>query len=174
MKRFLFPVEYYNSTYSINFRHYYDLGYRAILFDVDNTLVPHDHMSDERSRKLTKELREIGFKIAFVSNNKEPRVRDFAAELKVEGLSDIEYVYKAGKPKKNGYVRAMEILGTNNKNTIFVGDQIFTDICGANRAGIHSILVDIIDRHEDTHIFFKRILEVPIKKLYLMKHPKKQ
>ena len=77
MAGFLFPTEYYDSTYSIDFQKYYDMGYRGLIFDIDNTLVPHNAMHDDRSRKLFKELREIGFKVCFVSNNKEPRVKKF-------------------------------------------------------------------------------------------------
>ena len=56
MARFLYPSEYYTSTYSIDFEHYYQMGYRALLFDIDNTLVPHNAMSDERSRELLERL----------------------------------------------------------------------------------------------------------------------
>ena len=54
MSIFLYPSEYYDSTYSINFKKYYNLGYRGIIFDIDNTLVPHNAMHDERSRRLFK------------------------------------------------------------------------------------------------------------------------
>ena len=43
----------------------------------------------------------------------------------------VNYIYKAGKPKPAGYRKAMAVLGTDTSNTIFVGDQIFTDVCGA-------------------------------------------
>lgn len=173
MKRFLFPVEYYRSTYNIDFKHYYDLGYRGIIFDIDNTLVPHDAMSDERSRKLLKDLREIGFKIIFLSNNDEPRVKNFAKEINADGLSTINYIYKAKKPLKDSYIKAAALLKIETKNMLFIGDQIFTDILGANNASIHSILVDKVNKKEDAHIYLKRILEYPVKGLYLMKHRKK-
>ena len=171
MSRFLYPTEYYTSTYSIDFGHYYRMGYRGILFDIDNTLVPHNAMSDERSCTLLEELRRAGFSVCFVSNNKEPRVADFVSELHVDGLPDVIYVFKAGKPRKHGYCDAMRRLGTTPGNTLFVGDQLFTDIWGANRAGIHSILVKPIDKKEEIQIVLKRILERPILKLYRRKHP---
>lgn len=170
MSRFLYPSEYYTSTYSIDFGRYYRMGYRGILFDIDNTLVPHNAMSDERSRALLEELRRTGFSVCFVSNNKEPRVADFAAELHVDGLPDVIYVYKAGKPKKWGYYNAMRKMKTTPQNTVFVGDQLFTDIWGANNARIHSILVKPIDKKEEIQIVLKRILERPILWLYLRKH----
>lgn len=161
---FLYPSEYYDSTYSINFKKYYNLGYRGIIFDIDNTLVPHNAMHDDRSRRLFKKLNELGYKICFVSNNKEPRVKEFNKE--VGGY----YIYKAGKPKKKGFIEAMEKMNTTRENTLFVGDQLFTDIWGANNAKLHSILVKPIDKKEEIQIVLKRYLEYPILKLYLINH----
>ena len=155
MARFLFPTEYYDSTYSIDFEKYYRLGYRGVIFDIDNTLVPHNAMHDQRSRALFKRLKEIGFKFCFVSNNKEPRVKSFNDE--VNGC----YVYKAGKPKTRGFREAMKKMGTSTRNTIFVGDQLYTDIWGANNARLHSILVKQIDKKEEIQIVLKRIIEKP-------------
>jgi HAD superfamily phosphatase (TIGR01668 family) len=168
MGRFLFPDEYYDSTYSIDFKKYYDMGYRGVLFDIDNTLVEHNAMADERSIKLINELKNIGFGICFVSNNKKQRVADFNADMHVR------YVFKADKPSAKGYLKAMKRLNTNKENTIFVGDQLFTDIWGANNAHIHSILVKQIARHEEIQIILKRILEKPIIWLYTRKHKMKK
>lgn len=167
MSRFLFPTEYYDSTYSIDFEQYYKQGYRGIIFDIDNTLVPHNAMHDDRSRKLFRQLKEIGFKVCFVSNNKEKRVKDFNEE--VGGF----YVFKAGKPKKDGYYQAMRKMKTKRSTTLFVGDQLFTDIWGANNARIHSILVKQIDKKEEIQIVLKRIIEKPVIWLYLRSHPLK-
>ena len=167
MTNYLFPTEYYKSTYSINFDKYYNLGYRAIIFDIDNTLVPHDAKHDDRSRKLFKHLNELGFKICFVSNNDKDRVAPFCNE--VGG----NYICKAGKPMAKGYLKAMKKMGTTRENTLFVGDQLFTDIWGANNAKLHSILVKPIDKKEEIQIVLKRFLEYPIIKLYLVKHPLK-
>ena len=80
--------------------------------------------------------------------------------------------YKAGKPKPSGYRTAMERLGTDTKNTLFVGDQIFTDIIGANLTGIRSILVAPIDPHEEIQIVLKRFIEKPVIACY-KRHLKK-
>ncbi len=163
----LFPTEYYNSTYSIDFEKYYRLGYRGIIFDIDNTLVPHNAPQDARSKELFKKLNEIGYKVCFVSNNKEPRVKSFNKDV---GGS---YVFKANKPSPKGYIKAMNNMGTTRENTLFVGDQIFTDIWGANNAKLHSILVKQIDKKEEIQIVLKRIIEKPIIALYLTKHKMK-
>ncbi|MBP3235087.1 MAG: YqeG family HAD IIIA-type phosphatase [Eubacterium sp.] len=164
MSFILYPTEYYDSTYHINFKKYYDLGYRGIIFDIDNTLVPHDEMNDEKSRNLLSRLKDFGFKICFVSNNDEPRVKEFCEEV------DIQYIYKAEKPKKNGFIKAMQKMKTTKETTLFVGDQLFTDIWGANNAKIHSILVNPITKEKYFHIVLKRILEKPIKNMYLKRH----
>lgn len=162
-KRF-YPKDYFDSTYSINFKKFYMLGYRAVIFDVDNTLVEHDAPADERAVALISKLKAIGFKICFLSNNDEERVASFN-----EGLG-CEYIYKAGKPLAKGYLAAMEKMGTDRMNTMFVGDQIFTDIWGANNAGIRSVLVQPIAKHEEIQIVLKRIPEKLILHFYLKKH----
>ena len=148
-----YPSEYYTSTYVIDFAEYYKKGYRGILFDIDNTLVPHNAPATKEAIRLIHRLKEIGFGICLVSNNKEPRVAEFNKPL------DVKYIYKAGKPKRSGYQKAMQLLGTDTTNTLFVGDQLFTDVWGANRAGIYSILVKQIAKHEEIQIVLKRKLE---------------
>ena len=91
-----------------------------------------------------------------LSNNKEPRVKMFNDAV------GVNYTYKAGKPKPSGYIKAMEKIGCDRSNTIFVGDQIFTDVMGANLAGIRTILVKPIHPKEEIQIVLKRILEKPI------------
>lgn len=164
MGTFLFPDEYYESTYIIPFEKYVKKGYKAVIFDIDNTLVPHNAMHDERSKALFERLKAIGLKYAFVSNNNEFRVREFNREVRGE------YVFKAGKPSGAGFNKAMIKLGTNKDNTFFVGDQLFTDIWGANNAKLHSILVNQIDKKEEIQIVLKRYLEKPVLKLYLRNH----
>ena len=98
-------------------------------------------------------LHEIGWHTIVLSNNKEPRVKMFATQ------AGTDYIYKAGKPGKDGYEHAMKQMGTNPQNTLFVGDQIFTDIWGANRVGIRTILVKPIHPKEEIQIVLKRYLE---------------
>lgn len=157
MGRFLFPDEYISSTYSIDFDKYYKNGIRAIFFDIDNTLVMHDAPADKRAEKLIRGLLDKGFKVYFISNNEEPRVRDFAA------ITGGNYVYKAGKPKPDGFYEAMKQSGLKRKEVLFIGDQLFTDIWGANNARIRNILVGRISAREPYYIHLKRILEMPFR-----------
>ena len=87
---FLYPGEYIDSTYSIDFDKLYKEGYRGIIFDIDNTLVTHGSPADERAIALFKHLKELGFSCLVLSNNKEPRVKSFAKQV------GIKYIYKAG------------------------------------------------------------------------------
>ena len=70
-----------------------------------------------------------------------------------------DYIYNARKPSTKNYIRAMEIMGTDRTNTVFVGDQLFTDVWGAKRAGIRNILVRPIHPKEEIQIVLKRYLE---------------
>lgn len=142
-----------NSVYEIDFQALYSAGYRGLLFDIDNTLVGHGDPADERAVRLFKTLHETGFKTCLISNNKEGRVKSFADA--VESF----YVYKANKPSGAGYEKGCRIMGVSKEQALFIGDQLFTDIWGANRAGIRSILVKRLYFHEEPQIHLKRILE---------------
>jgi hypothetical protein len=148
-----YPNEYVDSTYGIDFEKFYESGYRGIIFDIDNTLVPHGFPADDRAIALFKRLKSIGYKTTMLSNNKEPRVKMFC------DVVDSPYIYKAGKPNPNNYRKAMEDMNTDSDNTLFIGDQIFTDVWGANKAGIYSILVKPIHPKEEIQIVLKRYLE---------------
>ncbi|MDE6220663.1 MAG: YqeG family HAD IIIA-type phosphatase [Lachnospiraceae bacterium] len=153
MLQCFYPKEYLDSTYLIDFEEKYKQGYRSIIFDIDNTLVPHGLPADERAMALFKRLREIGYKVTMLSNNKEPRVKMFCDAV------GAPYIYKAGKPNPDKYREAMKNMGTDKTDTLFVGDQIFTDVWGANKAGIYSILVKPIHPKEEIQIVLKRYLE---------------
>ena len=153
MLQTFYPSTECNSTYDIDFQRMYDLGYRGIIFDIDNTLVPHGAPADEKAIALFEKLREIGFQTLLLSNNKEPRVKSFCEQV------DSDYIFKAGKPKKTGYEKAMERMGTTKETTFFVGDQLFTDVWGAKRTGLYSVLVKPIHPKEEIQIVLKRYLE---------------
>ena len=153
MFRRLFPSEDMDSIYDIDFKAFRERGYRAVFFDIDNTLVEHGAPATPRVTAFFKELHGLGYETCLISNNKEPRVASFANQV------ESRYLYKAGKPSPDGYIKAMQICGSTKDNTLFVGDQLFTDVWGANRAGIHSILVKPIHPKEEIQIILKRRLE---------------
>jgi len=159
-----YPDEYYDSTYSIDFEKLYEDGYRGIIFDIDNTLVPHGAPADERSIALFKRLKAIGFDAVLLSNNKEARVAMFNEPIGVHTM------WKANKPSPVGYRKAMELMGTDISSTIFVGDQLFTDVWGAKNASIRSFLVKPMNPKEEIQIVLKRKLEAIVLRSYLKNH----
>lgn len=148
-----FPDRYVASTYVIDFEELYEKGCRGLIFDIDNTLVPHGAPADERAVRLFERLKAIGYRCCLISNNQEPRVKMFNERIQVD------YVYNAHKPSVKNYKKAMEIMGTDTDNTLFIGDQLFTDVWGAKRTGIGSILVKPIHPKEEIQIVLKRYLE---------------
>lgn len=153
MLRTFYPDDYIASTYVIPFEELYKKGYRGLIFDIDNTLVPHGAPADERAIALFDRLRNIGFDTCLISNNQEPRVQPFADKV------GSKYVFDAHKPSTKNYKKAMELMKTEKENTLFVGDQLFTDVWGAKRTGIKSILVKPIHPKEEIQIVLKRYLE---------------
>ena len=151
-----FPTIYMNSTYEIDYEEMFARGFKGIIFDIDNTLVGHNAPQNEQSMALIGRLEAIGFKCAIVSNNGYERVSSFAEP------AGMFYVYKAGKPLGRGYRQAISDMGLTEGEVFAVGDQIFTDVWGANRAGLYNILVKPLGRDIGLHIHLKRILEKPI------------
>lgn len=153
LQRF-YPDAEVDSAYNIDYEGLYQAGYRGIIFDIDNTLVPHGAPADEQAVGLFERLHGLGYQVMLLSNNKEPRVKMFCDAVVGAG-----YIFKAGKPGRAGYEQAMRQMGTTNSNTIFVGDQLFTDIWGAKRTGIRTFLTKPIHPKEEIQIVLKRYLE---------------
>ena len=164
--RRFYPKKVVRSTYSINFKKYYKNGYRGVLFDIDNTLVPHGEAADAKAINFFKKLKDIGFSFCLISNNKIDRVKSFADAVGAPFICD------AHKPSTEPYNEAMKLMGTDIHDTIFVGDQVFTDVYGANRSGIYTILVRPIHPKEEIQIVLKRYLEKPILFSYKMRDRK--
>lgn len=160
-----FPDDYKMSVYVIPFEELYKEGVRGIIFDIDNTLVPHGAPADPRAIKLFARLKSLGIQSCLLSNNKEPRVQMFNRDIQTN------YIFDAHKPSTKNYKKAMEIMGTDCGNTLFVGDQLFTDVWGAKRTGIRNILVRPIHPKEEIQIVLKRYLEKIV--LYFYKKKKR-
>lgn len=159
-----YPSRYIESTYVIPFEKMYKKGYRGVIFDIDNTLVPHGAGADERAIALFERLQNIGLKVCLLSNNQEERVALFKKDI-----VPVFSIHKAGKPGIKNYKKAMELMETDDKNTFFVGDQLFTDVWGAKKTGLYTILVAPINPKEEIQIVLKRRLEYFIIKEYRKK-----
>ena len=153
MFKTFYPDEYVASTYVLDFEKMYREGCRGLVFDIDNTLVPHGAPADDRAKRLFAHLREIGMDYCVISNNQLPRVKPFADAVQAK------YIEDAHKPSTRNYKKAMQMMGCDEKNSLFVGDQLFTDVWGAKRAGMRTILVKPIHPKEEIQIVLKRYLE---------------
>lgn len=157
-----FPDEYAESVFRIDYKKLYNQGIRGVIFDIDNTLVHHGDDSTPEIDELFRIIHSIGLKTVLLTNNDEERVRRFIKNI------DTFYVCDAEKPETGGYKDALRKLSVERKEAVVIGDQMFTDILGANRCGISSILVHYIKLPEEKKIGKKRYVEKLL--LFLWKH----
>ena len=160
MLRIFYPKRIADSAYIIDYDLLYNVGYRGIIFDIDNTLVEHGADASKGAIELITRLQKIGFQVCLISNNKEERVIRFNKDIKVK------YIHNANKPARRNYIRATKLMGTSIDNTVFIGDQLFTDVFGANRIGMMSYFVKPIGPKEEIQIVIKRKLERMVLKHY--------
>ena len=142
----LYPDTYLDSIDDIDFEMYYKKGIRGIVSDIDNTLVPHGAPADEHIIKIFEKIHGMGIDTCLISNNKKLRVEPFAKAV------NSKFIYDAHKPSRESYKKAMELMNTDKESTLFIGDQIFTDIWGANRTGIETVMLKQIDKKEEIQI----------------------
>jgi len=148
------PDIYQKSIYYINYDKLYKKGIRLLLFDLDNTITPsHVNKPTKRLKKLFDELKDKGFKIIIVSNSTKHRVEPFKNELMVDAAAF------ALKPRKDKYVQIMNKFKYKHTEIAAIGDQLITDIYGANKLDITSILVNPLTEKDYTVTFFNRLLE---------------
>ena len=160
MFKLLYPYEYADSVFSINYNKLYDNGYRGLIFDIDNTLVHHGDNSTKEIDDFFRRIQSIGFKTLLLSNNTEERVKRFLTNI------DSLYICDANKPDKANYLKALEMMYIKREEAVYIGDQIFTDILGANRCGIPNILVKYIRLDNEAKIGKKRQIENALLKFY--------
>lgn len=158
----LFPSTSVESVFSIDYLKLKGMGYKAIIFDIDSTLVPHGDDTTNEIDQLFKYLHKLGFKTLLLSNNSEERISTFNRNIKTL------FIPMANKPHRANYLKAIRMLNVNYSEVILVGDQLFTDIIGANLCGIKSILVKFLKHPEDIKIGKKRQLERLILKLFAL------
>ena len=156
----LFPYEYVDSVFSIDYQKLVQKGYKGIIFDLDMTLVPHGADSTKEIDALFKTVHELGLKTLLLTNNSEERVRRFTKNI------DTLYLCDANKPEPEGFLKAVEMMEIQKEETVYIGDQIFIDIYGANKCGIANILVHYVTAEAETKIGIRRNLEKIILKLY--------
>ena len=156
----LFPYEYVDSVFSIDYGKLVQKGFKGIIFDIDMTLVPHGADSTKEIDELFRTIHKAGLKTLLLTNNSEERVKRFIKNI------DTLYLCDAEKPNPEGYLKAIQMMGIKKNETVFIGDQIFIDIYGANKCGIASILVKYVTAEVETKIGIRRNLEKIILTLY--------
>jgi len=158
MLKMLMPEFYAKCVSDINLDELKKHGVTAIILDLDNTLDSHKTKTPSpRALAFLDKLKSMGFSFCIISNGKQKRVETY-----LQGLQ-IPFVAKAGKPLKKSYKKALKILGTPPHCTAFIGDQIFTDVWGANRMGLVTILTEPIEQYENSFFYIKRFLEQFVK-----------
>lgn len=135
-------------------------GIKALILDVDNTLTTHNNPTPaDGVPEWIEEMKSAGIKLIIVSNNNTERVTPFAEML------GLHFVPNGAKPLPIGFKRAaaeLRAAGVPKNRIAAVGDQIFTDILGANLAGIRSIFVYPIEFETSLPFKLKRAAEKPL------------
>ena len=155
---FLFPTHYRRQITDVTVEDLHRMDVQAVLLDVDNTLTTHDAPDlTDAVKSWLGEMRDAGFSLIIVSNNKPERVAPFADKI------GLPFYALAHKPLPGGYRAAARQLGYSPSKCVAIGDQIFTDILGANLSGMSSVLLEPIEPEvEQKFIVFKRKIERPL------------
>ena len=156
-----YPDGYFQKVSEIGLEYLEENHIKGLILDVDNTLISYDKTMTEDTIIWATTMKENGIKMCILSNsNKAEKVKEVAQKL------GLEYSNFAMKPFKRGFRKAKKMLELENNQIAVVGDQIFTDVMGANRMKMHSILVEPIEEKDIWITLLKRPLENYIKRNY--------
>ncbi len=165
---YVIPNEFHNSFFEIDFDALYQQGKRLILTDLDNTLISYQETEPtQRIREVFQKLQELGFEIILVSNNHFPRIEHFSKSLQIQGYANMH------KPLLHRFKYVINrTKGYSLNQIVVIGDQVMTDIFGANRLGVYSILVNPLKRKtEKWYTKINRKIEEKMIQKIQKKHP---
>jgi len=132
-----------------------DKGFKNLLLDVDNTILPRDtHQVSDEVKAWLKQAREAGLNLCLISNNFHHGVYEWAERL------DLPIVAKAVKPLPHAFIRARRKMGFKRRETCMIGDQLITDVWGAHFTGMKCLLV-------------QPLVDVDLKHTLLLRHVEK-
>lgn len=158
----LYPKEYMKNVTEITLEFLKENNIKGLILDIDNTLINFDKEILSGAKQWCEQNKRNGIKMCILSNtNKIEKVEKVAKQL------NLPYLYFAKKPFKSGFLRAQKLLDLPNENIAVVGDQIFTDVIGANRCKMFAILTKPIDKRDILPTRIKRPLENIVIKRYL-------
>ena len=148
------PKEKIGIFTDFDMKHYRDLGFDTILLDIDNTIaVPNTGICDERAEKFIKDLQEAGFKVVIFSNNTRKRVDMFKRDI------DVDTNCWSMKPLPFSYLTICKKMNTEPSKTIVLGDQLVTDILGANLSGCYGIYCKQLQEKDSAITSVNRMIE---------------
>lgn len=158
---FIIPDSYYPSVYAIDYNKLKKNNIDTVIFDIDNTIAKVDDLNiPQETTILFQNLKNQNFKILLLSNNHVQRAIPLAKVL------DVEVLANAGKPNQTIYKKALDILNSKKENTVAIGDQILSDVVGAKKYGIKSILVDQLSQENNIQTgMAQKLQKFMIKKL---------
>ena len=157
-----YPKSYFNNILEIDDNFLIKNGIKAILLDIDNTILDTDNNMLEGIEDWVKNVQEHGIKFCILSNTNKKRKAE-----RMSKILDIPFIYFAKKPLKFGFKKAKRIVQEeNNQNIAVIGDQVLTDVLGANRCKMYSILVAPLKDSDIWVTKLNRLLEKQILKKY--------
>ena len=137
---YFFPDKKVETVRDVDYQQLKRLGIRAVIFDLDNTLALWgEEELESEVLDLFEDLQSRGLKVAVLSNSKKKEIEDFVAEL------PFPHLFNAGKPRSRGFEKILGELDVGAEETAMVGDQLFTDVLGANRMNMYTIRVEPLD-----------------------------
>lgn len=148
------PDIYSKSIFDVNYKKLKEKGIKCILLDLDNTIAPVNiEKPDNKMKKFLYELKEKGFHLIIMSNSQKKRVEPFKNELELDSAAF------SMKPRKAKYMKILKTFGYKPEEVAAIGDQLLTDVLGANRMQITSILVNPMSKKDGISTNLNRIIE---------------
>lgn len=153
MEKFV-PDIYAQSIYRIDYEKLVSIGIKCIIFDLDNTIAPVDVTNPPKEAiDLMLKLKDLGIRPILMSNSNKQRVEPFRNSLEIDSCAS------AKKPFKKNYLKILDIYKLKPEQVACVGDQLLTDVLGANKNSMTSILVNRISKKDRKITIINRILE---------------
>ncbi|TDM04409.1 YqeG family HAD IIIA-type phosphatase [Macrococcus carouselicus] len=154
LKKYLMPSKYVKNIFEITPQELEAQGVKAIITDLDNTLVGWDvELATEEVVTWFNQMAEAGIKITIVSNNNETRVATFATPL------EVDYIFNARKPMGLAFKKATKAMAVTPGETVVIGDQMMTDVLAANSNGFYSIMVVPVKSNDEWKTRVNRMME---------------
>ncbi len=155
----LSPTVALNKVTDITPRLLKKLNVEAILLDVDNTLAfPGSQKPFPGTVEWSWKLRNDGYRMIIMSNNFRSRVRPFALQY------GLPFIATSMKPLPMAFGYAAKFLGSSRERSLVVGDQVFTDILGANLARMKSVLLDPPAQENSISFLIRRCMERSVRR----------